>query len=143
MGYAILDGRLVGKCLIYTETWGSEGVNLKDVLGRCVPGWGLEVGVCFWLRRWMVRTTTVVEAEWEWEWYFSHFQSADHRFLHICFFLLRVSLSFWWARRFFLLWYLLLLQLFSNSCSALLTPLTPKTVISTHITPLPRNLCWW
>lgn len=120
---------------------------------------------CFWLRRWVVRTGTVVEAEWGWEWSFPHFHSpAYDLFLHLCFFLSRASPSFWWLSGFFfplqlflisqnhrvvcssvsfyvpafpfsvslsvficllfpsgfLPWYIFLLQLFSNTCSALL-----------------------
>ena len=123
---------------------------------------------CFWLRRWVVRTATAVEAEWGWEWSFPHFHSpACDLSLHLCFFLSRASPSFWWLSDFFfffwpvqlflisqnhrvvcssvtfyvpafpfsvslsvftcllflsvfLPWYIFLLQLFSNTCSALL-----------------------
>ena len=57
---------------------------------------------CFWLRRWMVRTATMVEAEWGWEWSLPHFHSpAYDLFLHLCFFLLRASPSFWRLSDFF------------------------------------------
>ena len=60
---------------------------------------------CFWLRRWVVRTATAVEAEWGWEWSFPHFHSpACDLSLHLCFFLSRASPSFWWLSDFFFFW---------------------------------------
>lgn len=96
----ILDGGLGGEYLTYTDASGREGLNLQDIWGKCSPGWGLEAG--FWLRRWVVRTGTVVEAEWGWEWSFPHFHSpAYDLFLHLCFFLSRASPSFRWLSGFF------------------------------------------
>ena len=108
----ILDGGLGGEYLTYTDASGREGLNLQDIWGKCSPGWGLEAG--FWLRRWVVRTGTVVEAEWGWEWSFPHFHSpAYDLFLHLCFFLSRASPSFWWLSGFF---FPLQLFLISQNC---------------------------